>query len=168
MYYRYALLFIMSVVLGLPSAARAERLTGASTLWRYAPCEGVGLHGAASARYEAEITRNGGKITLTSLRVTIDSAQFERATVTVAAGLKPSGTGSATALVRPWFDTVRKAADKSQDFYLPPSPGGRLMADQAPITLTFGRDPKVIVSAHFQVDGGTCVMGTGTLTIDIP
>lgn len=168
MYYRYAMSFIVIVGLGLPTAASAEKLTGSSTLWTYAPCEGVGLHGAASARYEADITREKEKITLTSLRVIIDSAQFERATVTVAAGLKPSGSGSATALVRPWFDTIRKATDKSQDFYLPPRPRGHLMTDQAPISLAAGKDPKVTVSAHFQVDGGTCVMGTGTLTIDIP
>ncbi|CAN4277587.1 hypothetical protein LJR125_000444 [Pseudoxanthomonas sp. LjRoot125] len=168
MYYRHALSFIVIVGLGLPSAAGAEKLTGRSTLWTYAPCEGVGLHGAASARYEADITRERGKITLTSLQVIIDSAQFERAAVTVAAGLESSDSGSRTALVRPWFDTIRKAADRSQDFYLPPRPSGGLMTDQAPITLTFGKNPTVTVSAYFQVDGGTCVMGTGILTIDVP
>jgi hypothetical protein len=103
------------------------------------------------------------------LTVIVDSAEFERTTVTVSAGLRPDGgAGKSIALVRPWFDTMRAPSDKSQDFYLPPRAGGKRHSDQAPITLTPGMDPKVEVSAHFLVAGGMCVMGTGTLTINVP
>jgi hypothetical protein len=163
--------FIAAIALaglaGSPQAL-AEKLTGRNVLWTYALCEDVGILGATSARYEAEITRTGNQLALTSLEVIVDSAQLKRASVTVTAGLKITGAGAATPLVRPWFDTLRSASDSSQDFYLPPRAGGRLKTDQAPITLTAGEDPTVTVSAQFKVDGGMCVMGTGTITIDVP